>query len=222
MTIVKDFIPVGRKNRPGKTNPIRYITIHNTGNSSKGANAKSHASYIKGDSAANAPVSWHYTVDETGAYQHLPDNETAYHAGDGSGLGNTQSIGIEICENSDGNLLLATDNAARLVAQLCNTYNVPLEHVVQHFFWSSKDCPHKLRRQQPYSWQTFLSKINDYTANTPTAKSPEETTVDNAISIGVISDKDYWLSVLLSKTQANPAYIKIILDNAYNKITNKQ
>jgi N-acetylmuramoyl-L-alanine amidase len=47
---------------------MRYVTIHNTGNSNMGANAKNHASYVKSNGAANIPVSWHYTVDESGAY----------------------------------------------------------------------------------------------------------------------------------------------------------
>ncbi|MUU13049.1 MAG: hypothetical protein EP146_18145 [Oscillibacter sp.] len=39
-----------------------------------------------GSSAQAAPVSWHYTVDDHSIYQHLPDCERAYHAGDsGSG-----------------------------------------------------------------------------------------------------------------------------------------
>jgi len=29
------------------------------------------------------PVSWHYTVDDNGVYQHLPENIIGYHAGDG-------------------------------------------------------------------------------------------------------------------------------------------
>jgi len=83
MKITVDHIPAGRKNRPGKANPCKYVTIHNTGNSSKGADAKAHASYIKGGAAANLPASWHYTVDEKEAYQHIPESETAYHAADG-------------------------------------------------------------------------------------------------------------------------------------------
>jgi hypothetical protein len=61
MNIIQDFIPAGRKNRPGRVNPINYITIHNTGNTSKGAGAKNHASYVKGTAAENRPVSWHYS-----------------------------------------------------------------------------------------------------------------------------------------------------------------
>ena len=102
--IIQDFIPKGRKNRPGYPMTPKYITIHETGSFGKGANAKAHAKYIKSDDAANRPASWHFTVDDTEIYQHLPLNENGWHAGDGeSGIGNRQSIGIEICVNSDGN-----------------------------------------------------------------------------------------------------------------------
>ena len=166
--IIQDFIPVGSRNRPGKKNPIKYITIHNTGNSSKGAGAKSHASYIKGSTAVNMPVSWHYTVDDSVIYQHIPDNETAFHAGDGSGSGNAQSIGIEICMNSDGSLLKATDNAVWLTAELCRKYAIPAANITQHNRWySKKNCPQMLRAGKPYSWETFVGKVQ--AALTPVA-----------------------------------------------------
>ena len=159
MIIVQDFIPAGRGNRPGRLNPMKFITIHNTGNTNAGANAKSHAAYLKSDAAAKAPTSWHYTVDEHGAYQHLPDNEDAYHAGDGSGNGNRESIAIEICMNSDGNQVKATDNAATLAANLCKQYSIPIANVVQHNRWSGKHCPQMLREGRPYSWETFLGIV---------------------------------------------------------------
>jgi len=213
MQIIQDFIPKGRKNRPGGRNALRYITIHNTGNSTRGAGAKAHAAYLKGDSAANLPVSWHYTVDDTVIYQHLPDAETGFHAGDGSGPGNTQSIGIEICENNDCDLFAATDNATVLVAQLCQKHNILPEHVVQHNRWSGKDCPHLLRRNKPYSWDTFLNKVKSQlgAAGTP----PESTTtIDNALAVGIITDRAYWLGVLNGTIPVNPAYMKIVLDKA--------
>nr|AXS01378.1 mannosyl-glycoprotein [uncultured bacterium] len=156
MDIIQDFIPKGRKNRPGRVNPTQYVTIHNTGNASKGAGAKSHAAYVKGDAAANLPVSWHYTVDEKDIYQHLPDSEDAFHAGDGAGDGNRKSIGIEICMNSDGDLLKATDKAAELTAFLCGKYNIPVENVVQHQKWSGKNCPQLIRNGKPYNWNAFF------------------------------------------------------------------
>ena len=159
MNIIQDFISAGRRNRPGRANPMRLITIHNTGNASKGAGAKSHAGYLKGDIAASLPVSWHYTVDCREIYQHLPDSEDAYHAGDGSGNGNRQSIGIEISMNSDGDLLAATDKAAELTAFLCRKHGISLENVVQHNRWNSKNCPQMLRSGRPYSWDAFIGKV---------------------------------------------------------------
>jgi N-acetylmuramoyl-L-alanine amidase len=159
MNIVQDHIPLGRKNRPGRVNPMTYITVHNTGNASKGADAKNHAAYVKGDAAAAAPVSWHFSVDENGAVQHLPVNEDAYHAGDGAGDGNRKSIGIEICMNEDGNLLKATDNAAELVAVLCLEHNIPVENVKRHYDWTHKNCPQMLQSGKPYDWVTFIAKV---------------------------------------------------------------
>ncbi|MDR2939394.1 MAG: N-acetylmuramoyl-L-alanine amidase, partial [Clostridiales bacterium] len=113
---------------------------------------------IKSDAASNSYVSWHYTVDENEIYHHIPDTESAYHAGDGNGDGNTKSIGIEICMNSDGNLLKATDQATELTASLCKKYGIPASNVVQHNRWSGKNCPQMLRSGEPYSWDTFISK----------------------------------------------------------------
>ena len=212
MRIIQDFIPVGRKNRPMRKNGLNYITIHNTGNSNRGAGAKAHANYVKSDTAANLPVSWHYTVDDKEIYQHLPDNETAYHAGDGNGKGNTQSIGIEICENSDCDLFVATDNAAWLAAQLCDLHNIPTENIAQHYDWSRKDCPHQMRRNKPYSWKTFIEKIKSKLQKYK--GTPEEITVDNAIVAGLVTDREHWLGVLNGTITAKPEYIKILIDRA--------
>ena len=165
--IQQDLIPQGRRNRPGKHNPAEYITIHNTGNTAKGAGAPNHAAYLKGDAAAGAPVSWHYTVDDKTIIRHIPDNETAWHAGDGAGTGNSRSVGIEICVNSDGDLARATGNAAELTAELMRLHNVPIGKVVQHNRWSGKDCPQMLRGGKPYSWDVFMEKVQAAYAPTP-------------------------------------------------------
>lgn len=159
--IIKDLIPAGSRNRPGKANAKTHVTIHNTGNPAKGADAAAHAKYVKGG-AVDVPASWHYTTDEKQIIQHVPDGEIAYHAGS---KGNPCSIGIEICVNSDGDLKGATDNAARLAAYLCEKYGVPVQNVVQHNHWrdaqypNGKDCPQLLRQGKPYSWDTFLQKV---------------------------------------------------------------
>lgn len=159
VTIKQKFIPAGTKARSGWALKPEFITIHNTANVSKGANAASHATYMS-NGGKNTYVSYHYVVDDKEAYQLLPDNEVAWHAGDGTnGPGNRKSLAIEICENPDGDLLKATDNAVELTAYLMKKHNIPLSNVVQHNKWSGKNCPNRIRAGQPYNWQTFLNKV---------------------------------------------------------------
>lgn len=154
MKIQQDFIPKGRGNRPGNMMTPTYITVHNTGNSSKGANAEMHARYVKNPTTA---VSWHYTVDDGDIiYQHLPLNENGWHAGDGgSGTGNRKSIGIEICEHEGVNQNKANENAVWLIKKLMKEHDIPIANVVPHNKWSGKNCPRKLLP----IWSSFIAKI---------------------------------------------------------------
>lgn len=71
--IYVDLIPMSNANRPGTAlSGTRYITVHNTANTSPGANARAHANYVKNPTT---DVSWHFTVDDHEIYQHLPTNE---------------------------------------------------------------------------------------------------------------------------------------------------
>jgi len=160
--IIQDFIPPGRRNRPGYKLEPRYITVHDTANTSAGADAKAHASYVKSAAAAAIPASWHFTVDDKVIYQHLPLNENGWHAGDGTnGTGNRQSIGIEICENRDGNRAQAEKNAAWLVAKLLREFNLGLDRVKQHYDWSGKNCPRVLRGRKD-GWKNFLAAVESH------------------------------------------------------------
>jgi len=103
------YAPAGANCRPGLALLPRYITIHNTANTSKGAGAQSHAAYLRG-AGKDKYVSWHYAVDDKLITHCIPDGEVAWHAGDGgNGTGNRQSLAIEICENPESDLLAATD-----------------------------------------------------------------------------------------------------------------
>lgn len=139
--ITIDLVPVSNKNaRTGNPMKPSSITIHETGNTNKGAGAKSHSNYIKN---IKTSVSWHFTVDDMEIYQHIPINENAWHAGDGAqGVGNRTSIAIEICVNQDGDFQKAKENAKRLVQYLMNETGV--KSVVPHKQWSGKDCPRNI------------------------------------------------------------------------------
>ena len=138
--IYQDFIPVGNRNRPGYAMTPMYVTVHNTANTSKGG-CESHAAYVK---RPTTEVSWHFTVDDHEIFQHLPLNENGWHAGDGHGNGNRKSIGIEICENEDGNFQQAVKHAQWLIQKLLKEHNIPLANVVTHQHWSGKTCPRLL------------------------------------------------------------------------------
>ena len=160
--IIQDLIPKGRRNRPGYKLTPEYITIHDTANPGKGADAKAHAGYLKGSAAAAIPASWHFTVDDKGIYQHLPLDENGWHAGDGTnGTGNRKSIAIEICENSDGNRAKAEANAVWLVAKLVRevkTLKAFPGCMKQHYDWSGKNCPNVLRGRKG-GWAGFLAAV---------------------------------------------------------------
>ena len=175
--IIQDFIPPGRRNRPGYKLEPRYITVHDTANAQTGADARAHANYLK--SHPNLEASWHFTVDDRVIYQHLPLNENGWHAGDGaSGTGNRQSIGIEICENRDGNRAAAEANAAWLCAKLLGDFSLDLERIKQHNFWSGKNCPRVLRGR-PGGWEGFLKQVEANMELTPIA-GPAQVTVEQA------------------------------------------
>lgn len=138
------------------------VTIHNTGNAGKGANAEAHGHLMQGGGKTKQ-VSWHYAVDERQAVQSIPESEVAWHAADGTGPGNTKTIAIEICMNCDGDLRKATDNGAELAADILKRHGVvkAAGHLYQHHDWSGKNCPQMIRDGKPYCWETFCSKVQE-------------------------------------------------------------
>ena len=146
------------KNHYGLGNQKRYITIHDTGNTSKGANAEMHARYI----ANGSKETWHYSVDDKEAVQHFSHDTKCWHAGDGRGSGNLHSIGIEICINQDGNYTQAVQNAVELTQHLMKELNIPITHVKQHNHWSGKDCPRQLRNgRDGITWNGFIDRVGN-------------------------------------------------------------
>ena len=199
--IIQDFIPPGRRNRPGYKLEPRYITVHDTANTSAGADAKAHAAYLKKNPPASE-ASWHFTVDDKVIYQHLPLNENGWHAGDGTnGTGNRQSIGIEICENRDGNRAKAEANAAWLVAKLLKDYGLGLDRVKQHYDWSGKNCPRVLRGRKD-GWKNFLAAVE---AHLKPATLPK---IDRTIGIHVDGKKVDEVGYLINNaTYVRAAYL---------------
>lgn len=165
MNIIKNIIPVRTNGaRCGeKLSRIAGVTIHNTDNWDAGADAITHGKLLAG-TWLNVQQSWHYAVDKDNAVQSIPEDEIAWHAGDGrtTSGGNLTTVAIEICMNSDGDFAKAVDNAARLTADILKRHGLPATAVYQHHDWSGKNCPSQIRAGKPYSWDTFKAKVKAY------------------------------------------------------------
>lgn len=221
VNIIEDIIPQkGGKVRPGDVRQKKWVVIHETGNSSKGADAKNHSTYLKNLAKANTTyVSWHYTVDDHEIYHHIPDNEIAYHASDGrvEGGGNMASIGIEICVNSDGNFDKARDNAAWLTAKLLKENNLTISAVKQHhdFAPDGKNCPQTIRDKG--LWNNFLQAVQKYYGVTNSSSSSATNTVVPVFKVGQVvqfnGTKHYKSSDAIQGYICKPGKVKV--NNVY-------
>lgn len=98
--IKKDYILVLNDNCSGYVMIFVYIMVYNIVNIVKGVNVKMYVNYVKNFSIF---VSWYFIVDDLVIYQYFLIDENGWYVGDGiNGIGNCKLIGIEICENVDG------------------------------------------------------------------------------------------------------------------------
>jgi len=145
--------------RPGTKRKIKYIVVHETDNFIAGTGAKNHAAFLSNNN--EEATSWHYTVDDTEIYHHIPDNEIANHAGERTG--NLYGIGIELCVNEDGNFEKTFDNAAKLVAYLIKEYGLTIDAIKTHHDFSGKDCPHSILEDD--RMDEFVKKVENLLKN---------------------------------------------------------
>lgn len=141
-------------------NDKKYIVVHQTGNTGKGANAEAHHKLQANGNAREA--SWHVTVDDKVAIQSISYDVRCWNAGDGShGMGNNQGICVEICVNEDGDYVKAIHNGAQVVKQLMDKFSIPLKNVKQHNAFSGKNCPAQIRaRKAGIGWYEFLQLVS--------------------------------------------------------------
>ena len=140
-------------------NNIKFIVIHWTANTSKGAGANNHYLYVQNH---NNVGSAHYYVDDNEIIQIIGDTTTAWSVeGRGykngqNGCWNSNSISIEMCVNngySDKMLF----NTVELVKELLRQY--PNARVCRHWDCNKKDCPSGWTGGNNARWNWFLSEI---------------------------------------------------------------
>ena len=137
---------------------IKFIAIHDTGNTNNGADALMHYEYFEKN---DRKVSSHYCVDDHSIYRYVDDKDVAHHGGSTGvrGACNQNSIGIEMCVNADGNYRTTVQKTLYLTAELMKKYNIPLENVIRHHDISGKICPASMADNNWALWGQFKKDL---------------------------------------------------------------
>ena len=223
------IVPVSEGIRPGvgfdphpegitPYNPynVYWVVVHDTANTNPGAGALAHANYLYSNAMAGTQlwVSWHFTMDDKEVYQHLPETERGYHAGDGSTLpgqgsyaggGNRNGIGIEMGVNQDADVYRIWQRTAKLANQLLVKYNLPSDHMKYHVDFSGKNCPQTLRNAGLIPLFEKMAAIeyrvaNDFSGATMTFTSDHPEYVDHTGRVIKMPDRAMTVSFTLSVT----------------------
>lgn len=183
------FKPITNKKQIGKRrnlSDIKYLVIHDTGNTSRAADAMTHYRYLQN---ATRYGSAHYYLDDKEIIQTIGDSFVAWAIGDKWGYGNnpnrvkdaynSNSLSIELCINSDIDKDKAYKNLVELTKNLMAKFKVPPERVIRHFDATGKSCPgswsknnwsqwwqFKEEIKKPIEWQIDLSKDSEFGATT--------------------------------------------------------
>ena len=190
---------------PGRSDFIRYIVVHYTGNS--GDTAQNNLDYF---ARTKAGTSAHYFVDAQGAGQSGLDTDTAWHCGRADGryrhpaCRNANSIGVEMCDSVGTVPAAVRDNTAALVRALMEQYAVPPERVLRHYDVTGKKCPAPwvdspgewdkfkvmLREEENMTQEQFDQMMDSYLARRGQrpASSWAVPYIQEAIDAGLISD----------------------------------
>lgn len=153
-------IAYNRSNRANKA--IKYIVVHDTGNTSKGAGAENHYNYFNG---GNRGSSADFFVDDK-QIMCVNDYKKYYtwHCGDGRGkygITNSNSVGVEMCINSDGDRQKTLENTVKVVKELMKELNIPIERVVRHYDASRKLCPATMSDNNWAEWYEFKKRLQN-------------------------------------------------------------
>ncbi len=177
-------------NRTARTEKPRYIVVHTTGNTRRGADAQAHFEYWN---SGNVGQSADFVVDDKGVLQ-INDYTKYYtwHCGDGKGkygITNANSIGVEICVNEDGDLDRALEHAAEFLRKL--KAETGIENVVRHYDASRKNCPAALMANDWEKWKNLVRRI---------AEVEELTSVNDIVwelaDRRILTDVALWLQML--------------------------
>lgn len=136
--------------RNGKKYKKTSVTIHSTANPK--STAIDERNWLVNPSNKSG-ASWNICVDEVEAIISIPLDEKSNHSG--SSVGNTTSIGIEICESGDREKTLK--NAIEVTVYVLKKFNLTYKDLKQHYDWNKKNCPRILRDTGRWEW--FVNEV---------------------------------------------------------------
>lgn len=183
------YKPITNKKQIGRRrnhSDIKYLVIHDTGNTSRAADAMAHFRYLQN---ATRYGSAHYYLDDKEIIQTIGDSLVAWSIGDKWGYGNnpnrikdaynSNSISIELCINSDIDQAKAYKNLVELTKNLMAKFKIPPERVIRHFDATGKSCPNSWSKnnwskwwqfkediKKPIEWKIDLSKDSEFGTST--------------------------------------------------------
>lgn len=155
------------------------LTIHETANYNRGANADMHKRWLH-SGASGSYVGFNFVVDDKKIIQLTPLNEVTWAAG--TPAGNRTSWHVESCVNSDADLGKVRRNTAALAGAILAAQGWAMAAMVQHKIWYGKNCPALMLANGGAIWKnSFVPDSNrarlaaiDASKGTPTpAPEPE-------------------------------------------------
>ncbi len=137
---------------------VSYIVVHyvGDGDSTPGSAKRNCIYFSRGDRQASA----HYFIDDGGIWEYCSPDRATWHCGDGHGkygITNSNSIGIEVCNNGGPFTFEEIGYLQQLVMKLMVDYGINASHVVRHYDASRKECP-VYYVENPGEWE----KLRDY------------------------------------------------------------
>jgi len=139
-------------NRPYKKMTPTTLTIHETDNRNRGADAKAHRNYLQNSFGLNK--SWHWVVDDKEAILCIPENEMAWHAGPKA---NANSLSMEICVNIDADPAQVYLNAIKLASEILERWGLNERDLRTHQMWIGKNCPKQIIAEK--RWPKFVDDV---------------------------------------------------------------
>lgn len=139
---------------PG-VNHKKAVVFHETANKTKGAGAYAHHRLqVRGNPRK---ASWHYQVDDTVAVQTYNEDLRLWHSGS---VAIPFTISVEICVNEDSDYDQAVQNAVDLGIDICERYNISINDVFTHNFFTGKNCPTLLLKgTKSWTKKKFIAAI---------------------------------------------------------------